>query len=122
MNVHKEMARDAQSVRKAVTCGLGGGGGGPSGPKPRHCSANGMNAVAQTALHVQGTSEPSRQTSMPCWRQHSPLTLSTQVCRPCWPPASSAEQDSWLDSMRTTVWRHGPMKSESSATRDSIIS
>ena len=116
----ENMEADVQSVRKAVTCGLGGGGGGPSGPKPRHCSANGMNAVAHRASHVQGTSLPSRQTSMPCWRQHSPLTWSTQACRPCWPPASSSEQDSWLDSMRTTVCRHGPMKSESSAARDRI--
>ena len=119
MNVHKEMARDAQSVRNAVICGLGGGGD-PPGPKPRHCSANGMNATAQTALQVQGTSEPSRQTSMPrCW-QHSLLTLSTQACRPSWPPASSAEQDSWLDSMRTTVCLHELTKSESSAASDRI--
>ena len=55
------------------------GGGGEAPPKPKHCSANGMNVVAHGALHCQGTASPSRQTLMPCCEQHASFTSSTQL-------------------------------------------
>ena len=68
---------------------------------------NGMKVIAQSALHVHGTSEPSRQTLMPCCVQQASLTSWTQLCRLSSPPRPvPASQDSAPRTRARLCW-HG---------------